>query len=269
MMRGLCSFFLIFFAALEAAEGLPLFYFKHPRFVNFGDYISLKVVERMVGQPVRVYQKHRQEKKLLAIGSIVSWAADDDVVWGSGVKRESMENMKYNFASLDVRAVRGPLSRAFLQKNFGIVCPEVYGDPALLVPLLFPEFQKPEQPMYDYLIIPHYSEQNLFPKDQYANVVYPTDPWDEVIRAIIASKFVIASSLHGIILAEAFGVPARMLRLTDNEPLFKYLDYYLGTGRSSCDPAYSVEEALQMGGQAPVVCDLKALYNAFPFEYWS
>jgi pyruvyltransferase len=39
---------------------------------------------------------------------------------------------------------------------------------------------------------------------------------------------VLSSSLHGIVLAEAFRIPARMLRLTENEPLYKYQDYYEG-----------------------------------------
>ena len=38
----------------------------------------------------------------------------------------------------------------------------------------------------------------------------------------------LSSSLHGIVLAEAFRIPARMLRLTENEPLYKYQDYYEG-----------------------------------------
>ncbi len=65
----------------------------------------------------------------------------------------------------------------------------------------------------------------------YPNVVYPTEPWDEVIRKILDSEFVISSSLHGLIIADAFGVPSRLLKITDTEPLFKYRDYYEGTGR--------------------------------------
>lgn len=251
-------------------DRIPLYYWQE-RFVNFGDYLSLKLVERMVNGPVEVYQKGSKikEQKLLAIGSILTFAATDDIIWGSGVNGNWLKLEYYKFTSLDVRSVRGPLTRYFLMHNFNVSCPEVYGDPALLMPYLFPELKRKEHPTYDYLIIPHYSEQILFPKELYKNnIVYPTEPWEQVIEKILNSKLVIAGSLHGVIVAEAFGIPARLLRITGNEHIFKFMDYYLGTGRPEFQPARSVGEALEMGGEAPVQCDLLKLYQAFPFECW-
>ncbi len=250
-------------------SGLKLYYWED-KFRNFGDYLSLKVVERMVQGPVEVAKKGviLKEPKLLAIGSILTFARQGDVIWGSGVNGKWTGLEYYKFKNLDVRAVRGPKTRQFLQDNFGIVVPEVYGDPALLVPYLFPEFKRKKSPRYPYIIIPHYSEQSLFPKDLYPNVVYPTESWDEVIEKITDSALVISSSLHGIIIAEAFGIPARMLRVTLTEALFKYEDYYQGTGRECFQPAYSVQEALELGGEPPIICDMKKLYDAFPFASW-
>jgi pyruvyltransferase len=250
---------------------LPLYFWIEQKIgPNFGDIISLKLVERIVNKPVRVYQKqqHVKEKKLLAIGSILTFAAQDDVVWGSGINGKWMNLKYYKFTNLDVRAVRGPLTRDFLMKHFNIACPETYGDPALLLPYFFPEFKRKEKPSYEYLIIPHYSEQHLFPKELYKNVVYPTEPWDIVLEKILDSAFVIAGSLHGIIAAEAYGIPARMLRVTENEHIFKFQDYYLGTGRPDFQIAYSLEEALRLGGEKQAICDLLKLYQAFPCEFW-
>ena len=78
----------------------------------------------------------------------------------------------------------------------------------------------------------------------------------------------ISSSLHGIVVAEAYGIPARYLRVTENEYIIKYQDYYLGTNRTHFQFAASVEEALLLGGEEPGSCDLEKLYDAFPFEYW-
>lgn len=251
-------------------EGLTLFYWEPHSFVNFGDYLSLKIVERMVKSAVRVYKEKTlsREKKLLAIGSILTFARTGDVLWGTGVNGKWLNLKHYLFNWLDVRSVRGPLTREFLIKNFNISCPEIYGDPALLFPYLFPEFKRKKNPTYDYIIIPHYSEKKLFPKDRYENVVYATDPWYKVINKILDSKFVISSSLHGIIIAEAFGIPARLLRVSSNESLVKYMDYYYGTGRPHFNVAYSIEQALKMGGEKPVECDLKKLFESFPFDYW-
>lgn len=266
-------FALIGFAECQAdhmtSEGLPLFYWQENPEINFGDYISLKLVERIVGKPVKAYRKkHNKEKQLLAIGSILYFANEDDVVWGSGVNGKRLNKDDYNFKHLDVRAVRGPLTRAFLVDNFQIDCPEVYGDPALLFPYFFSEFEKKKEPFYDYIVIPHYTEIKLFPKTQSGNIVYPTEPWDQVIMKILNSKFIISSSLHGIIIAEAYGIPARLLRITENEPFLKYQDYYIGTNRPNFKFAQSVEEALKMGGEPPFKCDLEQLYEAFPREFW-
>lgn len=256
------------------SQGLPLFYWNEKwrgrTFVNFGDYISLKLVERIVGEPVRAYIKGQKniEKKLLASGSIISFAIDHDVVWGSGINGKLLNKKHYKFKTLDIRSVRGPLTRNFLKEHFQIDCPEVYGDPALLIPYFFPEFKKKERPAYDYLIIPHFSEEDQFSKEEWDNVVYSTEPWDQIVEKILDSRLVISSSLHGIIIAEAYGIPARLLRVTDNEPLFKYIDYYSGTGRPTFAYATTVDEALEMGGEAPFNCDLQKVYNAFPFEYW-
>ena len=255
------------FLQSETEKSLPLFYWQSKKFVNFGDYLSLKLVQRIVGGQVDT-PKHHKEQKLLAIGSVLLFAKNNDIIWGTGMNGKRMDLALYKFKELDVRAVRGPKTRQFLQENFGIECPEVYGDPALLIPYFFPEFKKPEEPLYDYIIIPHYTEIDFFPKSEYPNVVYPTEPWNVVIRKILNSKFVISSSLHGLIVAEAYNIPARYLRCTENEPLFKYEDYYMGTNRQNFEYATTIDEALKMGGEPEFECDLETLYNAFPFDYW-
>lgn len=223
----------------------------------------------MIGRPVAIAESpFRGEKKFLAIGSIMHYAVDGDVIWGTGVNGKNLP-AEYRFNRLDVRAVRGPLSRKFLIER-GVACPEIYGDPTLLLPRLFPEFQKQAVPSRDYVIIPHFSDERLFQEE--SNLVSVKENWEGVVRKILDSKFVISTSLSGIIVAEAFGIPARLLRIAhaDNtEDMFKYRDYYFGTGRFDFHYAETLEEALQMGGESLPECDLDKLYRAFPFEYYS
>lgn len=258
------------YASTLPEEGLPLYYYQDPRFVNFGDYLSLKIVERILDGPVKVSKKRAPpgQRKFLALGSLLFAANDHDVVWGSGTNDKRSEKSDYNFTTLDVRAVRGPLTRQFLMDTYGIACPEIYGDPGLLVPYLFPEFQRSENPTYDYIVVVHYNDFAQIPKDPDGHVVYATEPWDQVIQKILDSHFVISSSLHGVIVAEAFGIPARLLRVNEKEPLIKFKDYYYGTQRFDFQFATSIEEALLMGGEPPFQCDLEQLYDAFPFEFW-
>lgn len=251
-------------------EELPLYYWQQKEFVNFGDYLSLKIVERIVDGPVVVYKKTKvPKKKLLALGSLLYFANTGDVLWGTGCNLKYTNKEDYNFSSLDIRALRGPLTKAFLEETFGIESPPVYGDPALLFPYLFPEFRRKKEPKYDYIFIPHFYEIGRFTNCSSDCIVYPTDPWNQVIEKILDSKFVISSSLHGIIIAEAYGIPARYLRLSDKEPMFKYQDYYYATGRENFVIATSFQEALEMGGELPLEFDPEPLYDAFPFEFWS
>jgi len=250
----------------------PLYFWSpaEPDRENFGDYISLKLIERMTQGPVEAVHESLENgrKKILAVGSILHFAANHDIVWGSGINGKHMSLADYHFSTLNVRAVRGPLTRKFLMDNFGITCPEVYGDPALLMPYFFPEFRKKKQPSREYIVIPHSSEEALFPITLYPHVVYPTERWEYIVEQILDSKLVIASSLHGLVVAEAFGVPARMLRVTENEPLFKYEDYYRGTNRATFQFATSIEEALRLGGEPPHQADLRKLYSTFPAEFF-
>jgi len=261
---------IVLFPLWSFAEGLPLFWWSKSTETNFGDHLSLKLVERIVQSPVAHFNRlpNPKEKKLLAVGSILSFARDNDVIWGSGVNGKTLDKKRYPFSKLDIRSVRGPKTRQFLWEHFKINAPEIYGDPALLFPYFFPEFQKKKSPSYAYIVIPHYADRHLFPKSQ-PNIVYPTDPWNQVVEKILDSKFVISGSLHGIIIAEAYGIPARYLRVSETEHLFKYQDYYLGTCRPDFQFARSIEEALEMGGEPHFICDLQKVYEAFPFEYWS
>lgn len=235
-------------------------------FVNFGDALSEALIERMLGSKIQITdQPFNGQKKLLGMGSIMHYAQDNDIVWGTGVNGKSPEKA-YRFTSLDIRAVRGPLTRNFLL-NREIACPEVYGDPTLLLPIYFPEFQKPASPSNDYVIIPHYSDEHLFAS--FPNVISVKEHWSVVVEKILNSKFVISSALSGIIVAEAFGIPARLLQIENNsntEDLFKYRDYYYGTNRFNFNYATSIEEALKMGGEPLPMCDLEKLNRAFPFE---
>jgi pyruvyltransferase len=256
----------------DPSKNLPLFYWQEDKFINFGDYLSRALVERIVNIPIRCYVKKslNQDQKLLALGSILYFANEGDILWGTGVNGKTQNPKKYNFMHLDVRSVRGPITAKFLRDNFQIEAPEIYGDPALLFPYFFPEFKKKENPSREYSIVLHYTDAKSFPKSNYMNVIDTAQPWYEIVEQILDSKFIIATALHAIVIAEAYGIPARLLRISESahNHILKYHDYYQGTGRQYFQFATSVEQALSMGGEPPFECDLKKLYSAFPFEFW-
>ena len=92
---------------------------------------------------------------LLAVGSILG-SPFDAVVWGTGAMSFTQIAGLYKWRKIrkyDIRCVRGPLSANAL-KSFGYDCPEIYGDPAVLMPLIYrpPVTEK----VYEVIYISHF-----------------------------------------------------------------------------------------------------------------
>lgn len=87
-------------------------------------------------------------------------------------------------------------------------------------------------------------------------------PWRKVIDQITKCRRIISTSLHGLIVAEAYGIPA--VWLSDKIPHTKYQDYYLSTGREVL-PANTLEEALKALPPPLPSFDLEPLIKAFPY----
>jgi len=200
--------------------------------------------------------------RLLAVGSILHFAHDADVVWGSGVNGK-VATSEIDATSLDVRAVRGPLTAEVLRSK-GMVVPEIFGDPGLLLPDLL-GIRRSESPTRRLLVVPNLHDWPNWRRNP--AVINPRSPFERVVKAVADSTHVVASSLHGLVMADALGVPASLLR-PSKESLFKYEDYYEGTGRRLPRVSDSIEEALRNPG-SPLEWQADALKAAFPRELWA
>lgn len=229
---------------------------------NFGDLIGPVLVERIVAEAGLSQPRH--DRRLVAVGSIMKLTRPGDTVWGTGVNGKSMDVGAA--PHLDVRAVRGPNTRSALE-DVGMSVPEVFGDPALLWPRFWPRASYIEDvaTLSPVSVVPNFHDRgNLAGHD----VIDPIGDPHAVISRIARSKFVCGSSLHGIVIAEAFGIPARLIR-SEHEPAFKYDDYFAGTGRAKYAVATTVEEAIAMGGERPPVFDADKLLAAFPYDLYT
>jgi pyruvyltransferase len=238
---------------------------------NFGDYLSRVVVAATAGRlGVGKFRRKQEARKMLAIGSILHFARDGDVVWGSGVNGK-VDPGKHRFTMLDVRMVRGPLTRKFLIER-GIPVAPVYGDPALLLPYLLPHCQWTPTPG-KIIVIPNLNDlpycNDRIPVTM--SLVTPLLHWKFLLREILTSELVITSSLHGIVVSEAFGVPVRFVMPVGGETLFKYKDYFEGTGRVLKVPPDSIIDKLipESGVSMPSpVYDSDAMLKAFPVDFF-
>lgn len=235
---------------------------------NIGDALSPVIVNWMLEQN-RLDPEKGRPAHLLAVGSVIGPARFDAVIWGSGIMNAyNMANViKHRwYVKYDIRAVRGPLTRAYLLEA-GYDCPEVYGDPAILMPLIYqPEEQTKKYPVS---VILHFSS-DLEPGEDLHRIHVETDDYKAFIDQLVASEKVISSSLHGIILAETYGIPAIFLNQGVSDQSLKYLDWYYSTGRSNIRMASSLEEALAM--EPMELPDLQLMQqqiqDAFPADLW-
>lgn len=238
-----------------------LFYKRGKGKQNVGDLLSVVVFNYLLRY------KHLNKwsfctKRLALIGSIIQFIGAKTTVFGSGFLNEySVEVFSLKKPELLIHAVRGPLTRCSLLQ-LGYKVPKVYGDPAVLMPKIYtPNIRKSQK----YIVIPHYSKLNKYRGSK--NVLSTlTNDWKSFIDAICSSYFVISSSLHGIILAEAYGVPAILLNDIESNSFFKYRDYYYSTGRMQFLMANSIEDALSKQDKV-VVPDLSVMQQKLLAEF--
>lgn len=205
---------------------------------NFGDILNKNILDYC--DIDYVHTRKPQEANLFAIGSTIRMAQNPlgSVVLGSGIikglREESMPeelnpNNTYEF-------VRGPRTRTRVLECGGS-CPEIYGDAALLVNRIVDPLPK----KYKIGFTPHYTHRNKYTKDlaeekgwRYIDVCRK-DPLD-VVRDITECEKIISTSLHGIIVAHAYGIPASHLLIwqRDQKWLYgkdaKFIDYYESVG---------------------------------------
>lgn len=240
---------------------------------NFGDLLGPLLVARMVGSAASSFEdvSASEGPTLLSVGSVLHFAPRGSVVWGSGVNFKMSAAIPKFVETLDIRAVRGPLTARALRSHGGRV-PEVYGDPGLLLPKYLPELSDWSRlGRGEALFVPNLNDAaSQLPLARAAGLraVAPDAPLEHVLQMIAESGFVVASSLHAVVIAESLGIPARFV-LSNTEHRFKYHDYLLGSGRKGVSLATDIAEALSLGGQPPVEADLGSLDAAFPHDLWT
>lgn len=196
---------------------------------NYGDLIGRYLVEKISKKEV-VWVKPSSfsifnwvSPIYVTVGSILTHVNKYCIVWGSGIISKEYVIPKAQFV-----AVRGPQTRKHLVDQ-GFDVPEVYGDPALLLPDLFhPKCEK----KYEYGIIPHYNDMHLIKdwfkgNDKIHIIDLMTNDVESKTSEILSCKKIISSSLHGIIVAHTYQIPAVWQKFS--EKVFgddiKYQDY--------------------------------------------
>ena len=249
---------------------------------NFGDDLNYYMLKELTGKRIFNYSQIWNIRRFpiyMCIGSILNlyfMSQKNNIVWGSGARDAGLP---MNGLPKKICAVRGKLTRAYLQKQ-GIDCPEIYGDPALLLPFLYRPIRKKKHKLG---IILHFRDKGnklirqmvkkAGENAEFIDIVN-YDRWESVIDRIIECECIASSSLHGLIVADAYRIPNVWIRFGDDtfEGEFKYLDYFSGVGRKTKEPLWitnstALEEVLeQFVHYTPIDYDATLLIQSCPFE---
>lgn len=158
------------------------------------------------------------------------------MVYGSGVR-----DINQRVQPGVIAHVRGPRTRACLQKA-GCYCYPLYGDPGLLLPLYY-DPRGSIKKKYDLGIIAHYihyKKLSAMYKNKPRICVIKLRDWsvEKVVRQILACKKTVSSSLHGLIVSDAYGIPNKWVKF-DNKICgddTKYYDYFASVSRVDRKP---------------------------------
>ncbi len=239
---------------------------------NWGDLLNVVLIEKLSGKKVTWVAPfdYRVPEKHCVIGSLFHSVDSHMVIWGTGVMAEDRVPA---VKPKKICAVRGPLTRNLLIGR-GIDCPEIYGDPALL----YPRFYNPDiEKKYDIGIIAHYVDQDhpwlKYAESKGAKIINILGPINQVVDEIKSCARIASSSLHGIIAADAYGVPSLWVEFSDKVigGGFKFRDYYMSINRPVSEPVCinndtNIEHLHEGFNIRGIDIDLDILLESCPFR---
>ena len=214
---------------------------------NWGDDLNYYLMNRISNRPIVVYNgfwlaRKLKKKNYLCIGTLldaVNYSNPQTVVWGSGVSGQERSFVP----PLEIYSVRGYKTLEFLGKH-GIECPNSLGDPALLLPRYYTPFTQSKK--YKLGIIPHvidldFDVINKIRETQTDILIIDLahyEKWTDVIDQICSCEIIASSSLHGLIVSDAYNIPNCWITLSGkiSGGLFKFYDYFSSVNRKDSEP---------------------------------
>ncbi len=195
---------------------------------NFGDIVTPYLVEKLTTK--KPFPFHPTSnfspffKHSMMVGSIIMLANKSTQVWGSGIIKTNQDIEGGNFL-----AVRGPRTGKRLEE-LGFKNPKVYGDPAILLPLFYnPKTEK----KYKIGVIAHYVDFDaiLIPNNLQGEILkidLLTNNIEDVLDKILSCDKIISTSLHGVIVAHSYKVPALWWKFSNklSGDDVKFYDYF-------------------------------------------
>ena len=243
---------------------------------NWGDAINAELVRLIAGPGHDIvavpFNIRLNVENYVIVGSTLKAADDRSIVWGSGF----LNNLEVCAGKTPrIKAVRGPKTRNRLLE-IGVECPEIFGDPVLL----FPRYYQPKlKKKYALGIVPHWRDdfhplvKKLTTSGSMVKIKHAVGNY-RFIDLINQCEIIASSSLHGLIVAEAYGIPNIFIRFFEQD-LFKFHDYFESINRKIVEPIDCsngipfdriIDKCSYGKYNHETSIDLDRLYDACPFK---
>jgi hypothetical protein len=247
------------------------FVFTEPDSINFGDELTKDIIEKLFNRRVEVHNQIECRFDMLGVGSLIHFFNKivdyRTYVWGSGLIDDKTKPINSNFI---FKACRGEYTRVRVAQKYRNI---PMGDPGLLCNLIYTQEVKKTDKIG---VIPHFRDDH----SHYLNDVIKKHPEifkiipvgqapEKVADEIKSCKLILSSSLHGLIVADSFGVPNMHLMLSDNLKSpnhlrggeYKFRDYYSGIGRGYKNFNPRHKDLLDLNEYEKIIKDYKPLQN--------
>jgi hypothetical protein len=230
---------------------------------NFGDELGPAAVKRILEdyfgchtdiQAINLATTSRKGHKcLFSLGSIFHMVEIGSHVWGTGInptlqggalivaKRTGVD--KSLEAAIQIHSVRGPKTAEQLQELQLVDNADeiLHGDPGFLIPFLYAQYLPTTSlSQLGICFVPHAQDLNCSEiKDPPAGLRILTvkQHWETMIAQLRTCKCIVSTSLHGIVVGDALGIPTLWFQFPGGktektEESFEYQDYFESIGRT-------------------------------------
>ena len=240
----------------------------NPPVSNWGDLLAPVVLSHFAN--ITTTWSEPAQAEIVGIGSVLDVLPQSGwwgIVAGSG---KLLESTATDLTQANVVGLRGPLTLENLKVRREHRHHLVLGDPALLAS----DMVNATPDKYPLGCLPHISDTELYPRElarareqhyPEPTLIDPTGDPLQVVAMIGSCRKLISSSLHGLVVADAWGVPRRAERFAqmDTNPHqgsdFKFRDYGASIGQpiefgTLQSPKSNVIERMQ--------CDIFDMYRS-------
>jgi hypothetical protein len=202
---------------------------------NFGDALTPHILGRYK-VPFELVSRF-EEATLLGIGSNLDRVRPDNspiVVWSAGFMYPKDRPVRYG-PDVRILALRGRMTAALVRPSRPV--DPVLGDGGILIGDMFPSGSLARR--YELGVLPHMSDVRAcvalglgaWPGVKVIDVLAPIE---QVLSDIASCRRILSSSLHGLVTADAFGIPSVYAIFAGGRDVegegFKYADYSSALG---------------------------------------